>query len=57
MLSSSEEAIIEHALQVLALLVSLGRGGEIPPSAVLEAGIRAMSELKSMSGRYGETLE
>jgi len=31
MLNSSEEAIIEYALQVLALLVSLGRGGEIPP--------------------------
>lgn len=56
MLSPREEVIVEHALQVFAPMVSLGRGAELPPTVVLEEAVKAISGLKLISGRYGEVL-
>ena len=46
------ERVVEHALQVLAALLSYGRGGEVPPAQLLVEAAQAMDGLQSISGCY-----
>ena len=52
MLTPEGEQKVEHALQVLAALLSYGRGGEVPPAQLLGEAAKAIDNLKSISARY-----
>ena len=52
MLTPEGERVVEHALQVLAALLSYGRGGEVPPAQLLVEAEEAIDGLKSISARH-----
>ena len=52
MLTPEGERVVEHALQMLAALLSYGRGGEVPRAQLLVKADKAIDSLKSISARY-----
>ena len=52
MLTPEGERVGEHALHVLAALLSYGRGGEVPPAQLQVEAAKAIDSLKSISARY-----
>lgn len=52
MLTPEAELAVEHAIQVLAALLSHGKDGEVPPTQLLVEADKAIDGLQSISPRY-----
>ena len=57
MLTSEAELVVEHAIQVLAALLSYGKNSEVPPTQLLVEADRGIDGLQSISARYTPKFE